>query len=109
MAAEKQLKIKGRHGGPRPNSGRKPGTKDRATPDQKAAISDLAKQHAPMALQQLVDIARNGNTDSARVAACNSILDRAYGKPSQSVMHGNPDGTPLAWPALTVTLVESDG
>ena len=34
------------------------------------------------ALQTLVDIARNGRTDAARVSAANAILDRAYGKPT---------------------------
>ena len=29
----------------------------------------------------LVDVARNGRTDAARVAAANSLLDRGYGKP----------------------------
>ena len=29
----------------------------------------------------LVDITKNGRTDSARVSAANAILDRGYGKP----------------------------
>ena len=33
-------------------------------------------------LLTLVDVARNGRTDAARVSAANALLDRAYGKPS---------------------------
>ena len=36
----------------------------------------------PKALHTLVDVARNGCTDAARVSAANALLDRAYGKPA---------------------------
>ena len=45
------------------------------------AFSELAKAYTKEALQALVDIARNGCTDAARVLAANTLLDRAYGKP----------------------------
>ena len=41
----------------------------------------LAKAYTEDALQTLVDVARNGRTDAARVSAANALLDRAYGKP----------------------------
>lgn len=61
----------------------------------KHSIEGLAAEHAPAALQALVYVATNGQTEAARVAAANSILDRAFGKARQSVAHENPDGTPL--------------
>ena len=42
----------------------------------------LAKPYTEEALQALVDVARNGRTDAARVSAANALLDRAYGKPA---------------------------
>lgn len=69
-------------GGARPGAGRKPGKVAQATRD----IQGLAKEHASEALSTLVTIAKSRTaSDAARVAAANSILDRAYGKPKQSV------------------------
>ena len=41
-----------------------------------------AKTYTEEALDTLVDVARNGRTDAARVSAANALLDRAYGKPA---------------------------
>jgi hypothetical protein len=43
------------------------------------SIQELARQHAPEAIQTLADIAKNG-TPGARVSAAIALLDRAYGK-----------------------------
>ena len=51
-------------------------------PESKAlGCPKLAKSYPDIALSTLVDIAMNGSSDSARIAAANSILDRGYGKP----------------------------
>ena len=42
----------------------------------------LAKAHTDEALNTLLDVARNGRTDAARVSAANAILDRGCGKPA---------------------------
>ena len=34
-----------------------------------------------IAFSTLVDVAMNGSSDTARIAAANTILDRGYGKP----------------------------
>jgi hypothetical protein len=52
----------------------------------------MAKDHAESALQTLADIASGGESEAARVSAAVAILDRAYGKPVQSVEIGNADG-----------------
>jgi hypothetical protein len=75
---------KSKAGGARPGAGRKKGLPDRATPDEKAAFATIAKKHAPKALTQLAKIAEKGESESARVAACKEILDRAYGRAPQS-------------------------
>jgi hypothetical protein len=64
-------------------------------------LSDLAKQYTDVALNVLVDVAKGGESESARVAAANAILDRAYGKPSQSHQHTGPNGGPIPTVDLT--------
>jgi len=69
-------------GGYREGAGRPAGALNKATLEQSQRLSELAKAHAEDALMTLVDVARNGRTDAARVAAANSLLDRGYGKPA---------------------------
>jgi hypothetical protein len=83
-------------GGKRPGAGRPKGSRDIATVEQGATIAELARAHTDVALQALVKIATSGESESARVAAANAILDRGYGKPTQPVDHNgiNPCATP---------------
>ena len=49
-------------------------------------VRDLARQYTDEAIKNLAAIARNAKAPAqARVAAWNSLLDRGYGKPAQSV------------------------
>jgi hypothetical protein len=41
-------------------------------------IRELARQHTPMALRTLVEIAEHGQNESARVTAANALLDRGW-------------------------------
>lgn len=93
--------AKSARGGKRPGAGRKPGSKHRATIEQKATLSDLARQHTTVALQALVTVATKSESDSAKVAAANAILDRAYGKPTQSHEHTGRNGGPISTVDLT--------
>lgn len=70
------------HGGFREGAGRPAGSTNKSSPDQAQRLSELAKAYTEEALQTLVDVARNGRTDAARVSAANALLDRAYGKPA---------------------------
>jgi hypothetical protein len=74
--------------------GRKKGQRNKLTQKNEATISELAKAHAPMALQALADIAAGSESDAARVSAANSLLDRAYGKAPQPLT-GSEDGPPI--------------
>ena len=76
-------------GGKREGAGRPEGSVNRATVEQKATISDLAKEFTELALGALVEVAQAGS-DAARVAAANALLDRAYGKPPQALT-GDPE------------------
>lgn len=56
-------------------------------------VRELAKQHAPEAIDTLIQIMRHSRSDVTRKLAADSLLDRAYGKPNQSL--SSPDGGPL--------------
>ena len=58
-----------------PSRSGNPGGRPRAT----HSIQELAREHAPEAIQTLADIAKHG-TPGARVSAAIALLDRAYGK-----------------------------
>jgi len=74
-----------KHGGRREGAGRPAGSRNRATLDQKATLSELAREYTDVALSTLAEIASNGESESARVAAATALLDRAYGRPRQAV------------------------
>lgn len=82
----------------RKTGGRQLGTPNKATADLKVAAAVYTKEM----LLVLVGIANNSESDTARVAAANSILDRAHGKPTQTLA-GDKDN-PLLVPVLNVTI-----
>ena len=61
-------------------------------------IRSLARSYTEMAIQTLAGVAQNGESESAKVAAANALLDRGWGKPAQPVT-GEDEG-PIQ---LTVT------
>ena len=91
MPALEKTEAKSKHGGRRPGSGRKPGTPNKAT----ATLREAARAFTPMALETLAHVARNGESETARVMAADKLLDRAYGKPAQINEHGGIDGAPI--------------
>lgn len=68
-------------GGYRDNSGRPKGSLNKTTSEQSQRLSELAKDYTHDALMTLVDVAKNGKSEAARVSAANALLDRGYGKP----------------------------
>jgi len=82
----------GQVGGKRPGAGRKPGAVSKA----KRELAEMAKEHAEQALAVLAEIMAKGESDAARVSAANSILDRGFGRPFQSLHHSGPAGGPIA-------------
>lgn len=77
-------------GGKRANAGRKPGTPNKRTYTEMLEIRALAQTHAEAAIERLAQIAQQAESEAASVAACNAILDRAYGKPAQTIA-GDPE------------------
>ena len=72
-----------RHGGKREGAGRPVGALNKATREQGMKLTELAKSYTDLAFGTLVDVAMNGSSDTVRIAAANSILDRGYGKPRE--------------------------
>ena len=73
-----------------PGAGRPPGATDVTlsparllTPGQKWKFAEKAVQYADQMLQVLVDIALNGESETARILAADKVIDRAMGKAPQ--------------------------
>ena len=75
---------------PRPKTGnpvgRPPGARNRASPAQHMTMQLAARQYSADAIRLLAMVMYNPNAElSQRIRAANSLLDRAHGKPQQSV------------------------
>lgn len=73
----------------RPGRSGNPGGRPRKD-ERMRGIEDLARQHSEEALLALVDEAKNGKNESARVAAAVAILDRGWGTPVKRSEAGDP-------------------
>lgn len=86
-------------GGKREGAGRKKGIPNKAT----AELKDLARQYTCEALEALVKILRDSESDQAKVSAAREVLDRGYGKATTMI-----GGDPTA-PLSVVTRIELVG
>lgn len=86
-AAKSVKPVRGKNGGKRPGSGRKKGTPNPATIEQKGTLAELARQHTGKAIEILLKVAEGSESDAARVSAVAQLLDRGYGKPTQAIEH----------------------
>ena len=50
-------------------------------------IKSLARSYSDIAIQTLGGIARNGDSEAARVTASIALLDRGWGRPQQDQTH----------------------
>jgi hypothetical protein len=95
-------KAKSKRGGKRPGAGRKAGTPNRASSKQKLNLSFVARQHTDTAIDTLVTVCNGAEYPAAaRVTAANSLLDRGYGRPTQSHELSGKDGGPIPTVDLT--------
>lgn len=62
-------------------SGRKKGTPNKIVTD----VRELAQGYGPEAITTLVELMRDADFETVRVAAAKELLDRAYGRPAQIV------------------------
>jgi len=79
-------------GAPRPpGAGRKKGSTNKTT----AQIREMARMHAEEAIETLVEMIRDSDTDSARIAAIKELLDRGLGKATAHHELTGADGAAL--------------
>lgn len=67
--------------------GRQAGTPNKATQE----LKDLARAHTAAAVTELARLSVSAESETARVAAINSLLDRGHGKPAQSIGLGQAE------------------
>lgn len=71
-----------------------------------AELRELARQHVPSAIRTLVEISNNKKASAtARVAASNSIIDRAFGKPNQAI---SVEAAQQVIPCINISVLESN-
>lgn len=74
-----------------------------------ADMVTLAQAATPHAMAALLDIALHGTSDSARVAAAVALLDRAHGKPGQSVtVYQGAKEMRAAWSVVEAEIIKAD-
>lgn len=57
-------------------------------------LREMAREHTEEALEALLKVVREGETDASIVAAANSILDRGWGKATQPIA-GDDEAPPV--------------
>lgn len=63
-------------------------TKKKKTVDD-IDVRSLARGYTDMAIRQLAGIAQNGEKEASRVAACDILLNRGWGKAAQPLTGAN--------------------
>lgn len=76
-------------GGPSPNPG--------GRPREVREVAELARQCTTAAIVTLMEIMRKGVNEGARIRAAEVLLDRAWGKPAQSVEVTGKEGGPIEY------------
>jgi D-alanyl-D-alanine carboxypeptidase len=74
-----------------------------------AEIKELAQTYSAKALETLSAIMRNSDNDAARIAAAKELLDRGYGKATQSMEHTGANGVPLPTEFVIRFIGKDDG
>ena len=83
--------------------GRKAGILNKAT----AEIRSLAREHGPAAIAELARLAKEAQSEPARISACNALLERAYGRSqaSQPIEIDLPDSSTLDGITMALTSI----
>lgn len=70
--------------------GRARGTPNKLTTESKKRLKEMLDPHVPTSINAIVKNLSNGDP-MVRQRAAESILDRFYGRPGQSIMFGDDD------------------
>lgn len=89
--------------------GERRGGRKRGVPNKAGReLREVAQEYTPTAMKTLADICEKGESEAARVAAANALLDRGHGKPTNLVVadvtqrpgqpiHTEPISATVAW------------
>ena len=83
--------------------GRQKGSVNKAT----AGVRSLAQEHGAAAIEELARLSTQAENENARIAACNALLDRAYGRSlsSRPIEIDIPDTSSIDGVAKAVAVV----
>ena len=82
-------------GGFRPGQSGNPIGRAKLTPEM-IELRELARQHTRAAVEAIIAIVQDADAPaSARVTAASEILDRGWGRATQSVEHAGPSGAAI--------------
>jgi len=73
------------HNQPKSKAGRPPGRANVATTQMRRTLGELAREHTEAALETVLQVMREGETDAIRLAAAVHVLDRGFGRPQAAV------------------------
>ncbi len=77
-------------------AGGNPTGRPKRTPEELDLIA-ACKAKTPQALDTIVEIMANGESEKNRLAAAQSIIERAYGKPVQPTDNKHSGGITFTW------------
>ena len=80
--------------------------KKNPTSSKGASLSSLTRPYASAAIAELARIMTGSRSDNARVAASNSLLDRAFGRPPQALSIATKDVVPM--PRISSKMTEEE-
>lgn len=83
------------------------GLKNSGRPPVIRHIRELAREQTETAFAALLDIAQNGESESARVAAIKELLDRGWGKSAQPLVGKDEGPILISWLDASDTLDDS--
>ncbi len=67
--------------------GKKTGGRQKGTPNKNTAdLKEMAGKHGKEAIAAVLELARNGDNETIRLAAWRDLMDRGYGKPAQAIV-----------------------
>lgn len=70
-------------------------------------IRELARQYTEIAIKALAEIVQSADRDSARVAAAEALLNRAWGRPEQALSLEGPGGETIV-PNIQIILTKRE-
>lgn len=75
-------------------------------PKENAEVKALARSHGKTALQKIVAL-MDSEDERIALAASQTLLDRGFGKPSQSIVGGDEDDNPIRIDKIERVLVHA--